>query len=109
MPRSGAETLCSPSRDAGIGQKFADDQMDLTRKTTVSLLGPDGTPLEKPATLLTQEEADLLRVYQLWGAKERLQATLTCAQCHSQMEVYVDGDIGMFCDCRTLLYQQPVH
>lgn len=79
--------------------------MDLAAKTTASILGPDGAPIETPATFLTYEEAQLLRQYQAWGEREQLQGKMTCNSCGTQMEVYVQGDIGFFCDCRTLLWR----
>jgi hypothetical protein len=79
--------------------------MDLNAKTTAALLGPDGTPIKKPATFLTNEEAELLRQYQAFGEREGLQGAMTCSLCGNAMEVYVQGDIGFFCDCRILLWR----
>ncbi len=70
-----------------------------------TILGPDGTPLEKPATFLSNEEAELLRAYQAFGEREHLQGTMHCGRCKKPMEVYVQGDIGMFCDCRVIYWK----
>lgn len=70
-----------------------------------TLLGPDGTPIDKPATFLTLEEAELLKAYQAWGNREHLSATMQCIHCQKPMEVYVQGDIGFFCDCRVLIWR----
>lgn len=79
--------------------------MDLDAKTKVALLGPDGTPIEKPATFLSNDEAQLLRDYQAFGEREHLQAAMTCNSCGKPMEVYVQADIGFFCDCRVLFWK----
>ena len=83
--------------------------MDLSAKTTASLLGPDGTPIDKPATFLTNEEVALLRQYQAFGEREQLQAEMTCNSCGQRMEVYVQEDIGFFCDCRILIHRGLQH
>lgn len=79
--------------------------MDLDQKTTTALLGPDGTPIHKPATFLTNDEAEILRQYQAFGDREHLQGSMECADCGKPMEVYVQGDIGFFCDCRCLIWK----
>lgn len=79
--------------------------MDVNAKATASILGPDGTPVDKPVTYLTFEEAQLLWEYQDFGEREQLQATMVCGDCRKPMEVYVQGDIGFFCDCRVLLWR----
>ena len=79
--------------------------MDLEQKTHAEILGPDGTPINKPATFLTFEEAQLLREYQAFGERESLQGEMQCGDCGKQMEVYVFSDIGFFCDCRILLWK----
>jgi hypothetical protein len=79
--------------------------MDLDAKAKSALVGPDGTPLDKPATFLTNDEAELLRQYQAWGAREGLQGSMTCNSCGKPMEVYVQSDIGFFCDCRVLFWR----
>lgn len=72
---------------------------------TVQIVGPDGTPIEKPAVFLTADEAQLLRDYQRWGEMHGLQGTMTCAKCGGQMEAYVQADIGFFCNCRVLYWK----
>ncbi len=79
--------------------------MDLSDKTKSALLGADGTPTEKPATFLTNDEAQLLRDYQDFGERHGLQGEITCTHCGKKMEVYVQGDIGFFCDCRVLFWK----
>ena len=79
--------------------------MELARKTTTTILGPDGAPIERPAVFLTNEEATLLRRYQRFGEREGLQGTLTCNLCKQPMEAYVQGDIGFFCECRSLVWK----
>lgn len=79
--------------------------MDLDQKSTAEILGPDGTPINKPATFLTSEEAQLLREYQAFGEREHLQGEMICGDCGTQMEVHVEGDIGFFCECRMLLWK----
>lgn len=69
------------------------------------LLDANGQPIELPATRLTAEEAQLLREYQAFGAREGLQGSMTCNDCGKPMEVYVQGDIGFFCECRVLIWQ----
>lgn len=75
----------------------------MSEKST--LIGPDGTPIEKPATFLTNDEAQLLRDYQAFGEREHLQGVMTCGHCGKPMEVYVQGDIGFFCECRVLYWK----
>lgn len=79
--------------------------MDLEQKTSAEVLGPDGTPANKPATFLTFEESQLLRSYQAFGEREQLHGGMVCADCGKEMEVYVDTDIGLFCDCRALMWK----
>lgn len=69
------------------------------------LLDANGQPIELPATRLSAEEAQLLRDYQAFGAREGLQGSMTCNDCGKPMEVYVQGDIGFFCECRVLIWQ----
>ncbi len=78
---------------------------DLASKTTATLVGPDGTPIDKPATFLTNDEAQLLRDYQAWGGREGLQGTMTCNACGGEMEVYVQAEIGFFCHCRVIFWK----
>ena len=78
----------------------------MSEKTASTLVGPDGTPIEKPATFLSNEDAELLRQYQAFGEREHLQGEMHCGRCKKRMEVYVQGDIGMFCDCR-IIYWRP--
>jgi hypothetical protein len=78
----------------------------MTDTKIAQIVGPDGTPIEKPATFLTMEESDLLRAYQAWGEREGLQGTMTCTHCNGPMEVYVQAEIGFFCKCR-VIYWKP--
>ncbi len=79
--------------------------VDLTAKTKIALLGPDGTPVDKPASFLTNDEAEIMRQYQAWGGRHGLQGSMTCNSCGKDMEVYVQGDIGLFCECRVLFWR----
>lgn len=58
-----------------------------------------------PATFLTADEANLLRNYQRWGEMHHLAASMKCDSCGGDMEVYIQGDIGLFCDCRVLIWR----
>jgi hypothetical protein len=78
---------------------------DITAKTTAQIVGPDGTPIDKPATFLSNDEAQLLRDYQRWGEINGLHGTMTCTSCGKPMEVYVQAEIGFFCDCRVLFWK----
>lgn len=73
--------------------------------STSTVVDKHGERKELPSTFLTQDEADLLRNYQRWGEMNHLFATMTCQHCGSAMEVYVQGDIGLFCDCRVLVWK----
>jgi hypothetical protein len=79
--------------------------MDLNQKAHAEILGPDGTPINKPARFLTFEEAQLLREYQAFGEREFLQGSMVCGDCGKDMEVHVESDIGIFCECRMLLFK----
>jgi hypothetical protein len=79
--------------------------MDLNQKAPAEILGPDGTPINKPATFLTFEEAQLMREYQAFGEREHLQGEMVCGDCGKAMEVHVESDIGLFCECRMLLWK----
>jgi hypothetical protein len=79
--------------------------MGILDNESAQILGPDGTPVEKAAQYLTPEEAETFRQYQAFGEREGLKATMQCARCGSAMEVYVQGDIGLFCNCRVLLWK----
>lgn len=69
------------------------------------VIAPNGEQVLRAAVRLTAEEAELLRAYQAFGARDGLQGSMTCNDCGKQMEVYVQGDIGMFCECRVLLWK----
>lgn len=78
----------------------------LPEKQVSTILGPDGTPVEKPMTRLSFEEAELLKAYQAYGNRENLSGAMVCADCGKDGEMYVqDGQIGFFCECRVLLWQ----
>ena len=79
--------------------------MDLNQQTSAAILGPDGMPIDRPATFLTFEESQLLRQYQAFGERENLQGAMVCGDCGKDMEVYVQDDIGFFCECRTLIFK----
>jgi hypothetical protein len=71
--------------------------------TTVT--AKDGARKELPTTYLTSDEADLLRNYERWGEMNHLSASMKCRHCGGDMEVYVQKSIGLFCDCRVILWQ----
>lgn len=73
--------------------------------TTTALIGADGTPIEKPTILLSAEDAAILRAMQAYGEREGLQGEMVCGSCGSACEVFVQGDIGVFCDCRALYWK----
>lgn len=80
--------------------------MDLAAKTTATLTDKDGLPAGAiPARFLTNEEQDLLKRYQAWGAREGLQGSMTCNSCGEAVEVHVQADIGFFCRCRVLVWK----
>ncbi len=79
--------------------------MGILDKDTATILGPNGEPVAQNATRLTAEEAELLRQYQAFGERHFLQGSMECTRCNSDMEVYVQGDIGMFCKCRVILWK----
>lgn len=72
---------------------------------TSTVVTKDGEQKTLPATHLTQDEADLLRNYQRWGELNHLFGTMKCRHCGDDMEVYVQGSIGLFCGCRVLIWQ----
>lgn len=73
--------------------------------TTTTVTDKRGVEKMLPTTYLTSDEADLLRNYQRWGELNHLAASMTCRHCGSDMEVYVQASIGLFCDCRVLIWQ----
>lgn len=73
---------------------------------TATILGPDGTPVDKPVTRLSFEDAELLKAYQAWGERSGYWAEMFCGDCQRRTETYVQGgQIGIFCDCRVILWQ----
>lgn len=73
--------------------------------STTTVTNKAGETKELPATFLTSDEADLLRNYQRWGEMNHLYGTMKCRHCGGDMEVYVQGDIGLFCGCRVLVWK----
>ena len=78
--------------------------MDLDKNAT-AVLDKNGEPTETPATFLTADEAQLLRDYQAFGERNGLQGAMTCGECGKAIEVYVQSEIGFFCECRVLLWR----
>lgn len=71
-----------------------------------TILGPDGTPVEKPLVRLSFDDAQLLYAYQAWGNREGFAAEMVCGDCHKPCETFVQpGQIGIFCDCKTRLWR----
>ena len=80
--------------------------MDLDKKSIASVEGPDGVPVNLPATFLSPPDADLLRRYVTWLERESLQAELICGSCGETCQTFVTtGDIGIFCDCRCSVWK----
>ena len=73
---------------------------------TITLVGPNGERLSPlPVTYLTHEEAIAVREYAEWAGNQGYQAVMVCGKCRKDMECYVQGDIGIFCGCRTLVHK----
>lgn len=79
--------------------------MGVLDKGTSEVVDKNGERKTLPATFLSQDEADLLRNYQRWGELNHLQGTMKCRSCGGDMEVYVQASIGIFCECRVLVWQ----
>jgi hypothetical protein len=80
--------------------------VDLDKKSVASLEGPDGVPVNLPATFLAPNEAELLRKYQGWLEREHLIGELVCGSCGAVCQTFVTtGDIGIFCDCRVSIWK----
>lgn len=79
--------------------------------TTADILGPDGELATKPTTILTQEEADILRSYKKFLAARGLREALYCNACWSGdredgCKAFVtDGQIAIECRCRLRFFQ----
>ena len=74
--------------------------------TDALILAPDGSVATKPTTLLTQEEAELLRRYKKFLNAHHLREALYCNDCwdgdrSDGCQAYVtDSQIGIICRCR---------
>lgn len=73
--------------------------------STSTVVDKHGQEKVLPTTFLTSDEADLLRSYQRWGEMNHLYGTMKCRHCGGDMEVFVQANIGFFCDCRVLIWQ----
>lgn len=82
-----------------------------TDVVTGTILGPDGAALNKPTTILTQQEAELLRQYKKFLLAHGMREALYCNQCFEGdlddgMRAFVtDGQILFECRHRMLFYQ----
>ena len=79
--------------------------------TISTILGPTGEPATIPTVILSQEDADLLRKYKKFLAKQGLREALYCNQCwdgsrEDGCKAYVtDSQIGILCRCRMRFFQ----
>lgn len=85
--------------------------MDIASQTTAEIVGPDGELLTKPTTVLTQEDADLLRKYKKFLDARGLREALYCKACwdgdrHDGCKAFVtDSQIAIECRCSLRFYQ----
>lgn len=79
--------------------------MGVLDKGTSDIVTKSGERKTLPATFLTADEANLLRNYQRWGEINHLSASMKCGSCGADAEVYIQGDIGIFCDCQCLIWR----
>src|SRR3990167_2689969 len=77
-------------------------------QTTSTILAPDGTPAQKPCTLLSLDECSVIRDYHQLLKSLGLQAELFCRTCYdgrreSQSAVNItSADVHIICGCRLL-------
>ena len=82
---------------------------DLVDRTETTLYGPDGEKVV-PTTLLSTEDAELLRKYKKFLAKQGLREALYCQSCwngerEDGCKAFVtDGQIGILCRCRNRFF-----
>jgi hypothetical protein len=82
----------------------------LNDTVTGTVLGPDGVPLLRPTTILTAEEAELLRQYKTLLLRHGMREALYCNTCfdgalHDGMKAFVrDSEIMIECRHRRLYY-----
>jgi hypothetical protein len=86
--------------------------MDLANRTTSTLYGPNNEPLEElPTTVLSHEDAAMLRQYKKFMDRHGFREANYCNACwskeqHDGMRVHVtDGQIMFKCRCRMLFFQ----
>lgn len=76
-----------------------------------SIVGPDGSVLNKPTVILTTEEAELLRKYKQFLQRRGLREAVYCNHCfdgnlEDGMRAFVRDDQILFeCRHRMLFYQ----
>lgn len=74
------------------------------------ILGPDGAPVYKPATALSQDEAKILRAIDRIGGDRKLHIEILCSSCwndNPQKIMACDiapSEIHLICDHRQLFY-----
>ena len=80
-------------------------------RTSGHLVGPDGTPLYRPTTLIGADAAAIIRGYFLWAMKNQLEPELVCASCfdftrQSKATYNIDKDqIAIICQCQLRFFQ----
>ena len=81
-------------------------------KTTTQLVGPDGSVVNLPTVILSDEEARLLRTYKKFLARHGLREALYCNNCWNKSEqdlcspaFVTNAKIGIACRCRNRYYQ----
>jgi hypothetical protein len=79
-------------------------------RTTGTVLDANGQPSARPTTILTADEAALLRAYKKFLQKHGIRDASYCASCfsgnrHDGMQVRVtDAEIIFICRCRMLYH-----
>lgn len=88
---------------------------DNANVTTGTILGPDGTPAEKPVLTLSPREATLLRQYKKFLEKYHLREALYCDDCFDGdmadgcRAFVTDNQIGILCHCKMRVFAGSTH
>lgn len=59
-----------------------------------------------PAQWLTHDQVTLLRAYAHLMESMGLEPVLVCDRCGSEAETSIEGDVGILCDCRILVWRR---
>lgn len=85
---------------------------DGANQTTTTLYGPDDAPIQEiGTTVLSKDEAELLRKYKKFLAAHNLKEALYCGNCWDGMRddgckaFVTDAQIGILCRCHNRFYQ----